>query len=56
MIKARAQPIPLGSVIPRKLWTRDEAHTLVELGFPDAEKLELIEKLAARMASYKLWI
>ena len=29
--------------IPRKVWTREEAHLLVELGFPNAEKLELIE-------------
>ncbi len=28
--------------VPRKLWTRDEAHALVEMGFPNAEKLELI--------------
>ena len=28
--------------IPRKVWTREEAHTLVDLGFPNAEKLELI--------------
>ena len=30
-------------VIPRKVWTREEAHALVDLGFPNAEKLELIE-------------
>ncbi len=28
--------------VPRKVWTRDEAHALVEMGFPNAEKLELI--------------
>ncbi len=28
--------------IPRKVWTREEAHALVDLGFPNAEKLELI--------------
>lgn len=28
--------------VPRKVWTRDEVHALVEMGFPDAEKLELI--------------
>jgi hypothetical protein len=28
--------------VPRKVWTREEAHALVELGFPNAEKLELI--------------
>ncbi len=28
--------------IPRKVWNRDEAHALVELGLPWAEKLELI--------------
>ena len=25
-----------------RIWTRDEAHALVEMGFPNAEKLELI--------------
>jgi hypothetical protein len=34
--------VPL-SEIPRKIWTREEAHTLVDLGFPNAEKVELIE-------------
>ncbi len=29
--------------IPRKVWTRKEAHALVDLGFPNAEKLELID-------------
>ena len=29
--------------VPRKIWTREEAHALVELGFPNAEKWELIE-------------
>jgi len=28
---------------PRKIWTREEARLLVELGFPNAEKLELID-------------
>ena len=28
--------------IPRKVWTRQEAHTLADIGFPNAEKLELI--------------
>ena len=28
--------------VPRKIWTREEAHALVDLGFPNAEKLELI--------------
>ena len=27
----------------RKVWTREEAHALVDLGFPNAEKLELID-------------
>ena len=30
------------TAIPRKVWTREEAHCLVELGLPGAEKLELI--------------
>ncbi len=29
--------------IPRKVWTREESHLLVELCFPNAEKLELVE-------------
>lgn len=29
--------------IPRKVWTREEAHALVDLGLPDADKLELIQ-------------
>jgi len=29
--------------VPRKIWTREEAHTLAELGFPNATKLELVE-------------
>ncbi len=29
--------------IPRKVWTREEAHALVEAGIPNAEKWELIE-------------
>jgi Uma2 family endonuclease len=29
-------------VVPRKVWTREEAHALVEMGFPNAEKWELI--------------
>jgi hypothetical protein len=28
--------------IARKVWTRDEAHTLLDLGFPGVESLELI--------------
>ncbi len=28
--------------LPRKTWTREEAHVLVDIGFPNAEKLELI--------------
>jgi Uma2 family endonuclease len=29
--------------IPRKIWTRADTRLLVELGFPNAEKLELID-------------
>ena len=29
--------------LPRKIWTRQEAHALVDLGLPNAGKLELIE-------------
>ncbi|MBV8707553.1 MAG: Uma2 family endonuclease [Acidobacteriaceae bacterium] len=29
--------------VPRKVWTREEAHALVDLGFPNAEKWELID-------------
>ena len=29
--------------VPRKIWTREEAHALVELGFPNAERWELID-------------
>ena len=29
--------------VPRKVWTREEAHALVESGFPHAEQWELIE-------------
>ena len=35
-------PLALADV-PRKVWTREEAHALVDLGFPNAEKWELIE-------------
>jgi Uma2 family endonuclease len=28
--------------IPRKVWTREDAHSLADLGFPNASKLELI--------------
>ena len=45
--------------VPRKLWTREEAHALVDLGFPNAEKLELIEgELINRMGKkhvHLLW-
>jgi Uma2 family endonuclease len=50
--------LPL-SEIPRKIWTREEAHALVDLGFPNAEKLELIEgELIDRMGKkhlHNLW-
>ncbi len=29
--------------VPRKVWTREEARALVDLGFPNAEKWELID-------------
>lgn len=29
--------------VPRKIWTREEAHALVDLGVPNAEKWELID-------------
>ncbi len=36
--------------LPRKVWTREEAHALVDSGFPNAAKLELVEgELIARM-------
>jgi Uma2 family endonuclease len=45
--------------IPRKIWTREEARLLVELGFPNAEKLELIDgELIQRMGKkqpHMLW-
>jgi hypothetical protein len=28
--------------IPRKVWTREEAHRLADSGFPNADKLELV--------------
>ena len=28
--------------VPRKVWTREQAHQLVDMGFPNAEKLELV--------------
>jgi Uma2 family endonuclease len=36
-------PAALSCDVPRKLWTREEAHALADLGFPNAEKLELID-------------
>lgn len=29
-------------IVPRKVWTRESAHALVDLGFPDASQLELV--------------
>jgi Uma2 family endonuclease len=29
--------------IPRKVWTREEAHRLADLGFPNVDKLELVD-------------
>ena len=37
------EPFTLADDVPRKIWTREEAHALVDLGFPNAEKWELIE-------------
>ena len=41
-MRAVADSIEAEIEIPRKLWTREEAHLLVDAGFPNAEKLELI--------------
>lgn len=47
------------TLFPRKVWTREEAHALVDLGFPNAEKWELIEgELIDRMGKkrpYVIW-
>lgn len=41
--------------ISHKRWTRDEARTLVDIGFPNAEKLELIDgELIERMGKKHL--
>jgi hypothetical protein len=29
--------------VPRKVWTREEAHRLADLGFPNVDKLELVD-------------
>ncbi len=44
MIHMQAVAIPLEAEveIPRKVWTREEAHALLDLGFPNADRLELI--------------
>ncbi|MDQ2844016.1 MAG: Uma2 family endonuclease [Acidobacteriota bacterium] len=43
--------------IPRKVWTREEAHALVDLGFTNAEKLELINgELIDRMGKNHLHV
>jgi len=43
----------------RKIWTREDTRLLVELGFPNAEKLELIDgELIQRMGKkqpHMLW-
>ncbi len=45
--------------IPRKKWTRQEAHILADLGFPNASKLELVDgELIDRMGKkhpHVLW-
>ncbi len=45
--------------IPRKKWTRKEAHILADLGFPNASKLELVDgELIDRMGKkhpHVLW-
>lgn len=45
--------------ISRKVWTRDEAHALVDMGLPNAEKWELIDgELIDRMGKkhlHNLW-
>src|ERR1035438_9457213 len=45
--------------VPRKIWTREEAHALADLGFPNASKLELIDgELLDRMGKKRphvLW-
>ncbi len=37
-----ATPLEAEVEIPRKVWTREEAHALLDLGFPNADRLELI--------------
>jgi len=41
---------------PRKIWTREDTRLLAELGFPNADKLELIDgELIQRMGKKQLW-
>jgi len=41
--KILAMPSESVLEVPRKVWTREEAHALAELGFPNASNLELVE-------------
>ena len=41
-MQAVADSVETQVEIPRKVWTREEAHALVAAGIPNAEKLELI--------------
>lgn len=57
-MQAVADSIELQVEIPRKLWTRAEAHALVDAGISGAEKLQLINgELIAPMKkrSHVLW-
>jgi len=47
--------LPSNAVVPReRLWTRDEWDRLVELGFFDGERLELIEGRIVRMSPQRV--
>ncbi len=41
-MQAAADSVETEVEIPRKVWTREEAHALVDAGIPNAEKLELV--------------
>jgi Uma2 family endonuclease len=36
-------PVKSALEVPLKVWSRDEAHALADLGFPNASKLELVD-------------
>ncbi len=56
-MRAVADPTEATIAISRKIWTREEAHALVDLGFPNAEKLELINgELIDRMGKKHLHV